>query len=76
MKTKIFFMILIAVFAAHLIVPHLDAAADGKYYRLRGSTEIHTPDCKKVQNADPGGVVEAKLEDGPPCFYCLRKKAK
>ena len=47
-----------------------------KFVRLRGSVEIHCMDCIKVKRADPGGVVEAKWGDGPPCYTCLRPKMK
>ena len=84
MRTKAIFVVLTAAFILALAAPALEALASGpdtsqgggEFYRLRGSVDIHTKDCKKVRNADPAGVVRADLKDGPPCFYCLRKKSK
>ena len=84
MRKKTVFLILTAAFLLALAAPALEALAagtqpsegGGEFVRLRGSVEIHTPDCPKVLRADPGGVVKADLDDGPPCFFCLRKKAK
>jgi hypothetical protein len=41
------------------------------YVRLRGSSEIHAPDCPKVRRAARDGVVPADLDDGVPCIECL-----
>jgi hypothetical protein len=84
MRSKTMFLILGAVLVVALAAPFIDALADdgatddgeSKYVRLRGSVEIHTRDCVKVKRADPGGIVDADLNDGPPCFYCLRHKIK
>ncbi len=45
------------------------------YVRVRGSSEVHRESCPKVRKAARGGVVEADLGDGPPCYYCLRSDA-
>jgi hypothetical protein len=45
------------------------------YVRLRGSPEIHDPDCRLVDHAPDDGVVDASFGDGPPCFECLREEA-
>ncbi len=83
MRTKVVFAILTAVFILALALPAIQVMAGGDhptptgpYVRLRGSVEIHTLDCEKVKRADPAGIVSARLSDGPPCFYCLRKKLR
>jgi len=84
MRTKAIFVILTIAFILTLAAPALEALAaggdtsegGGEYVRLRGSVDIHTMDCIKVKRADPAGIVKADLGDGPPCFYCLRKKCK
>ena len=45
------------------------------YVRLRGSNEIHDPDCRKVRHASSDGIVAADLDDGVPCLECLREEA-
>lgn len=50
-------------------------AGCSSYVRLRGSTEIHEPSCRKVRSADSSGVVDADLDDGVPCLECLHDEA-
>ena len=84
MRAKTVFLILTAAFILALAAPAFEvlAAGDnptadgGEFVRLRGSIEIHTRDCAKVKRADPKGIVAAEKDDGPACFYCLRRKAK
>ncbi len=84
MRKKAIFLILTAAFLLALAAPALEAlaagdqsdAGGGEYVRLRGSVEIHTLDCPKVKRADPDGIIKANLDDGPPCFICLRKKSR
>jgi hypothetical protein len=45
------------------------------YVRLRGTSEIHDPSCRKVRNADPSGIVDADRDDGIPCLECLHEEA-
>ncbi len=84
MRKKAVFLILTVAFLMALAAPAFEAlaagdqsgAGGGEYVRLRGSVEIHTLDCPKVKRAAPDGIIKADLDDGPPCFFCLRKKAK
>ena len=50
-------------------------AGCSNYVRLRGSSEIHDPGCRKVRNASSDGVVDADLDDGVPCIECLREES-
>ena len=59
--------------AALLLV--LLVAGCSNYVRLRGSTEIHDPGCRKVRHASSDGIVAADLDDGVPCLECLREEA-
>lgn len=67
------FLMSLAVFL--LLMGTAGCIFGGSYVRLRGTNEIHDPDCPKVRRAHPDGVVDADLDDGPPCYTCLPEEA-
>jgi len=64
-----------AILTAAVLALALLAAGCSSYVRLRGSSEIHDPGCRKVRNASSSGIVDADLDDGVPCIECLHDEA-